>query len=557
MTRTGWNKRRTRLTALLSATAVVVAAESASSTALPLSPSPSASAAAESAPQVTTSAGVLQELGINTPPGTYVFAIDTSRSMNDKIGGVTKFQQAKSLFTKVVASLSLSDFVTLYSFDDHPSGPLYNNTLGTGHRAPLAAFPRTVNGESNYTDIGAALDKASVLLAPVVGPQAVASVVLLTDGQQAAPPGSLYTKGGSAPWASLRQRFSKLRYGSVRGYAVPLSDGASGERELRAVLPSTTLITDVNAVVLSQYLTAQKQTWRWQQAAKILATDSTRAVTAGWARAPGGGARLTLTSGLQHIPVTMRNVTVSNPSAGTVYRTQTVTLPPGGSSVLEVPIPSVSGPLTVHGTLSSPWEMLVQSPAKVSLAQPLRGATWTPPAGSSPSQAWWPWLMLILVLAAIALLANRRRASGSHAAARTSRGLEPEGNLLLLLEDGEAVAVLLPDGDASISPESAKAVVRWDNKFRSGGECSWGDLLLRFDVVPGPRSGRGLDSKAPTALRVRNGDADITCPRVDSLAKPPNYADLTLGRANGVVCLYVAAGALPDSPGREMADAVV
>jgi hypothetical protein len=542
-----------RMVAVLTSTlivltgAIVSAPSSATSTPVP----GHNGAVLTAAPVVVTPESILSALGIAVPKGTYVFLVDTSRSMSTRDGSTTRFAVARQLFAKVLKSLSLSDVLIMFSFDDMPSATLYAAPLSSGLDAPLAAFPAGVNAMSNYTDMGLALQRASNLLKSSVGPDTIGAVVMFTDGEQEGNPKNIYGPGPilqPGPWGQLRQRFSSLDLFSLRGYAVPLSGGASGFRELNTVLPNQTVTVNPDPAALSHYLAAQKQALRWREAAPILTADAANGVTAEWAPSGNGHAELTLTSGYAHVPVALETVTVTDAAGKIVVADSSeLNLDPHTSARLDVPLKGVSGALTVYAAVSSPWTSQIEAPATISLKQTIRGATWTPPkqaTKNSPGGLGWLWIAVVLVLALLVVLWLFTRYM--RRPLKSAPGPAPQGDLLLMLPPGRAAEgspgvgrdarpVTIPL--VSTANEDAIPGLTWTSTNRSSGQLERGGLLVNFQVVARPRRG---ESGVRTSVRVTVDDATIFCPLLSRLPASANYLDLSLGRANGVGCLYVA-----------------
>lgn len=300
---------------------------------------PGPARAAGSAPTPTpTLAQIYRSLGLDQEPADYVILVDTSGSMAQQ--GL--YASVRSTLGSFLHGLSPSDSVALFTFDSRTT-PRY---IGPARdEAKILSELPTAPTPGGSTDIGAALDAAlSRLERP--GAAQVASVVLLTDGQQDPPAGSAYPKATGPGWNALHQRAEKVAKGTdLSGYALPLRDGATGADLLGTVVPDTTVLKSSGIQDLRGYLQQAADRILARKAAVLLGPDVGRGVTATWS-GPGqldlthgsAAGSLTLSSTDRHVPLTVSGLGASlDGSRGTLTGLPgTVTLGPGQSRTFDV-----------------------------------------------------------------------------------------------------------------------------------------------------------------------------------------------------------------------------
>ncbi|MFG2881601.1 VWA domain-containing protein [Streptomyces sp. NPDC048297] len=338
-----------------------------------------ASAVPATAVPASTAAGtapardeIYRELGVADQPVDYVVLVDTSGSMAAK----GRYSTVRSTLRTFLGGLSRADHVALITFDDRPE-ERYIGAAGDAakivSRLPKAPDP------SGGTDLGAAVDQALRELERTDAAD-VASVVLLTDGRHDPPRGSRYPRSSGAPWDKLRQRAQALsRRTELAGYALPLGSGATGADLLGKVVQDTVVLRPDSIQDLSAYLERAGDSTRARSAARLLATDTGKGVTASWTDTGvrdltdgSATASVTFRSATRHVPLTVSGVRVSADGVrvGVTGVPGRLTLKPGESRKYTVRLdggPRASGlpyrrtedagaALRVSGTVSSTWQ---------------------------------------------------------------------------------------------------------------------------------------------------------------------------------------------------------
>ncbi|MFE5841795.1 VWA domain-containing protein [Streptomyces niveus] len=314
---------------------------------------------------------VYRELGVTEQPVDYVILVDTSGSMKAK----GRYDTVRSTLRTFLDGLNRSDHVALVTFDDRPEAR-YIGSAGDP-AAIVARLPKKPDANGG-TDIGAALDQALRELERDDA-ASVASVVMLTDGKHQPPRRTAYPKSSGPPWKTLRKRADALAERTeLAGYALPLASGASGADRLGDVIDNTVVLRPGSIQDLGRYLQRAGDSTRARSAAKLLASDKGKGVTASWKRADvrdvtdgSATASITFRSSTTHVPLTVSDTRVSAVSApvdvsGVPRR---LTLKPGESRTYSVRLegkPGGGGPfrhteeasatLRVSGQVSSPWQ---------------------------------------------------------------------------------------------------------------------------------------------------------------------------------------------------------
>lgn len=333
--------------ALVAATSMIVASGAGPVQAAPSTPDP-----------------VYAALGIDRVPSDYVLLVDVSASIN-----AAEYAAVKRGLTAFLAALAPDDQVTLVPFADTASAS--TQPAGRSPGQLVAKLPAAADGR--HTDIGAALEKSiEVLKRP--GAPALATVVLLTDGEHDPPPGSPYPFTEGYQWNQLTKAAKALPQQSVTAYAVPLA-GRTGAHLLKKVFPAGRVLQTSSIDQLTAALEQPKAAARAAKARSVLAGDATGGVRVTW---PGGaiGAghnelAVRLTSTMAHVPLTVDRLAVTSTNGDLTVRTPgaRVTLAAGASATVVLSVDWNAGPrrvaplstvqkdtdLTLTGEVSSPW----------------------------------------------------------------------------------------------------------------------------------------------------------------------------------------------------------
>lgn len=270
-------------------TAVLLAAPPAAARATTTDPAPSRSE-------------VYQALGLNDQPADYVVLVDTSGSMNQD----GRYDTVRSTLGSFLNGMSPKDHVALFTFDSRPQ-PRYIGSAGDS--AAITARLPAAPDPAGDTDIGAALDAALTELERDQA-SAVASVVLLTDGEHHPVAGSGYPDSTGPAWTALRGRAQALAGRTeLAGYALPLGNGATGAGLLGDVVKNTTVLRPESIQDLGSYLARAGERTQTRKAQLLLAGDVGQGVTAEWQDAGrsdltdgSATAKLTLRSTSRHVP---------------------------------------------------------------------------------------------------------------------------------------------------------------------------------------------------------------------------------------------------------------
>ncbi|MFG2407739.1 VWA domain-containing protein [Streptomyces brevispora] len=314
---------------------------------------------------------VYRQLGVAEQPVDYIILVDTSGSMKAK----GRYDTVRSTLRTFLGGLTHSDHVALVTFDDRPEAR-YIGSAGDP-AAIVARLPKKPDANGG-TDIGAALDQGLRELERDDA-ASVASVVMLTDGKHQPPRRSAYPKSSGPPWKALRKRADALAQRTeLAGYALPLASGSSGADRLGDVVDNTVVLRPGSIQDLGRYLQRAGDSTRARSAAKLLADDQGKGVTASWKPAGvrdvtdgSATASVTFRSATAHVPLTVSDARVS--AAGAPLDVSGVprrlTLEPGESRTYSVRLagkPGGGGPfrhteeasavLRVSGQVSSPWQ---------------------------------------------------------------------------------------------------------------------------------------------------------------------------------------------------------
>ncbi|WP_328322886.1 VWA domain-containing protein [Kribbella sp. NBC_00382] len=311
---------------------------------------------------------IYRQLGVDAVTADYIVLVDTSGSM----AASGRYSNVRRVLGSFLSGLAPSDYVALYTFDTAPQRR-YAGTAANraGILGALPAGP-TPNGS---TDIGSGIEQALNELNRA-GAADIATVVLLTDGQQDAPASSAYRSIASPAWQTLKTRARSLKKTWLGAYALPLM-AQTGAALLQRVIPSTVVLQPANGPALVKYLDQSKQAARLAKARSLLAGDLGKGVRVTWTATqtdPSAGTatlRADLSSLTQRVPITVSDLHVnasqgvtwtgSPPSAVILKPGQTrsfvlqVRRTPGFSAKLWPHQVSDSAPMSLAGRVGSPW----------------------------------------------------------------------------------------------------------------------------------------------------------------------------------------------------------
>ncbi|MEW2072232.1 vWA domain-containing protein [Streptomyces sp. NPDC013433] len=315
---------------------------------------------------------IYSELGLDRVPADYVVLVDVSGSMLNK----GRYSSVRSALLPFLKGLSPRDYVALFTFGDkaeavylgHPSDP--EGIIG---KLPDRAGPSGVR-----TDIGAALDRG---LDELERPDAaeIGSVVMFTDGKHEPPKGSAYPTSDGAAWNALRGRAEELADGhELAAYSMPLATDESGTAQLSGVIPDTTELRPDSVQNLAEYLGRAAERVRARKAARLIAPDEGKGVTATLSPTGvldlgdgGAAATLTLTATTERVPLTVTGLraTLDGQPLTVTGLPDRVSLEPGAARRFDVQVRGEPDAgllpvrrtweaevgLTVHGEVATPW----------------------------------------------------------------------------------------------------------------------------------------------------------------------------------------------------------
>ncbi|MGW3953476.1 vWA domain-containing protein [Streptomyces sp. NPDC004752] len=373
---------------------------------------------------------IYSELGLDQVPADYVVLVDVSGSMMNK----GRYSSVRSALLPFLTGLSPRDYVALFTFGNkaetvylgHPSDP-----KGIIGKLPAQAGPSGVR-----TDIGAALDRG---LTELERPDAaeVGSVVMFTDGKHDPPKSSKYPKSDGQAWNALRNRADKLADGhELAAYSLPLATDESGTAQLARVIPNTSELRPDSVQSLSEYLGRAAERARARKAARLIAQDAGRGVTATLSPTKaldldngGATATLTLTATTKRLPLTVTGLraTLNGQPLTVTGLPDQVSLKPGAARQFDVQVrgePDSGWPpvrrtwedevgLTVHGKVATPWaatldDVKFEVPAAVD--GPAKGLRLRAEVGSQLTLPLLIGVPLAALLAALLLWLRRNRA---------------------------------------------------------------------------------------------------------------------------------------------------
>ncbi|WP_405757479.1 VWA domain-containing protein [Streptomyces sp. NBC_01420] len=314
---------------------------------------------------------VYKQLGVAEQPVDYVILVDTSGSMKAK----GRYDTVRSTLRSFLGGLTPADHVALITFDDRPEARYIGSAEDPA--AIVGRLPKKPDANGG-TDIGAALDQGLRELERDDA-ASVASVVMLTDGKHQPPRRSTYPKSSGPPWKALRKRADALAgHTELAGYALPLASGASGADRLGDVVDNTVVLRPGSIQDLGRYLQRAGDSTRARSAAKLLADDKGKGVTASWRTAGArdvtdgsATASVTFRSATARVPLTVSDTRVSvagapldvsgvprrltlDPGESRTYSVHLTGKPGGGGSFRHTE--GASAALRVSGKVSSPWQ---------------------------------------------------------------------------------------------------------------------------------------------------------------------------------------------------------
>ncbi|MBU2668241.1 VWA domain-containing protein [Actinoplanes bogorensis] len=308
-------------------------------------------------------------LRVNSVPADYVVMVDVSGSMNGP-----RYAQVRRSLSAFLAALAPDDQVTLVPFAEKPRSA---RTSAAGRSATqlMRQLPTVADGQS--TDIGAALEKSVDVLSRSGAP-AVATVVLLTDGEHRPPGASPYPFTTGYQWNVLAQRARKLRKASLQAFAVPLS-ADTGAPLLAKVFPGARTLRITGIDRLTAALDQPKREARAAKARGLLAEDARRGLTVQWPAGPIGHGHTSfpvrLVSANRYVPLTVERLAVTSGHAGVRVSVPdtAITVPAGGSVTVPIEVGWDAGPLhfaplatvrdtaalSLSGQVGSPWTPVI------------------------------------------------------------------------------------------------------------------------------------------------------------------------------------------------------
>lgn len=373
---------------------------------------------------------IYSELRLDQVPADYVVLVDVSGSMT----GEGRYSSVRSALLPFLKGLAPRDYVALFTFGDkaetvylgHPSDP----------KAIVGRLPGRAGPSSVQTDIGAALDRG---LAELERPGAadVGSVVMFTDGKHDPPAGSRYPTSGGPAWKALRDRAGKLaRHHELAAYALPLATEESGTAQLSGVVSDTTELRPDSVQNLAGYLGRAAERARARKAARLIAQDAGKGVTATLSPTGpldldkgGATATLTLTATTARVPLTVTGLgaTLDDQPLTVTGLPDRVSLKPGMARQFRVTVRGepdagllpvrrtweADAGLTVHGKVATPWaatldEVRFRVPAAVKA--PATKLRLRAQVGSALTLPLLMGVPLVLLVAALALWMRNSRA---------------------------------------------------------------------------------------------------------------------------------------------------
>ncbi|MYY01551.1 vWA domain-containing protein [Streptomyces sp. ATexAB-D23] len=454
-----------------------------------LAATPATTAHAAPAAPDPTRAEIYRALRLDQEPADYVILVDTSGSMTQE----GRYNTVRSTLRPFLDGLTPEDHVALFTFDSRTEAR-YVGEAGDTSKI-IAALPGSPDPDGD-TDIGAALDAA---LKEVARDDAspVASIVLLTDGEHRPAAHSRYPKASGPAWNDLNERAESVAgHTELAGYAIPLGGGATGAGLLGNVVPDTTVLRPDGIQDLGAYLSRAGDRTRARKAARLLAPDIGKGVTATWQNdgetdlSDGSAtAKLTLRSTTARLPLTVTGLhaSVTDPDLTVRRLPDHLTLEPGASRTYEIELSGrpqagalpyrrtehTRATLRLTGKVTSAWQRPLAPDVRLKTPQSVRVAKAELPLRATVgSTAFLPALAAALVLIA---------GAGWLAWRRVSRP-PLRGVLLLSTPFGGPLPerIVLQGRRMTLRPVSTGGHGTLHGRRRSTGEGPRVDLHIRF-----------------------------------------------------------------------------
>jgi hypothetical protein len=255
-----------------------------------------------------TADDVYAGLGLSGVETHYVVLVDTSGSMETN----NLYRYVKDGLTSFAGALDPLDTMTMIAFNETPADACFTGSVFEPSEV-LRCLPKKATGKS--TDIGAAVDAALTDLKAAKAP--VSIVLLISDGDQAAPDGSPYGAPSlkSPAWAALRKRADALP--NLYAYALQLGKSTSA-KTLGVVFRNTQTLNAKTADEVRGKLAPPKDEVLRKAAHGLLAPDMNKPVTVSWnskttgINAADGGVdiQLTIQSDAEYVPLTLTGVSL-------------------------------------------------------------------------------------------------------------------------------------------------------------------------------------------------------------------------------------------------------
>ena len=444
-------------------------------------------------PAQATLAEVLRALKTDQLPADYVVLVDVSSSMQPA-AGPDLYTAARQALRPLLGALSPVDRLHLIAFADRPD-PQFSGPIGRAGAGVLGQLPTRAEGA--HTDLGAAIEAALGIVDDPAN-TAPATVVLLTDGRQDAPPDSKYSGDLTAAIAALHRTAQGVeRRRPVRALGIPLT-GQTDVQLLDRVFDDTVL-ADLPRGQLGPYLKQFSDRVAVQKAAAYVKQDR---LVVTMTPQPGPVTVLdepvtvtaTVHTAATRVPLTVTGVTATVDGVDLPVRLLAgdLTLAPGSPDQavrLEVAPPTARqhwvggrritpGTLRIRATVDSPWHTVIANDLGLPFAPAPPAATVPVSAAADGFPVWLVVLLaaVLLVAALIVVLAYRRRWKSM------------SGGQLTVHEPGLPVPyrqrlsgrkVAFPAAHGSGTATRGKGVIRARRRRRTAGTGT--ELVLRID----------------------------------------------------------------------------
>ncbi|MGD7733499.1 VWA domain-containing protein [Propionibacteriaceae bacterium G57] len=291
-------------------------------------------------------------LNITPEPTGYVVLVDTSVSMQSD----GRWGRVRSALGALAGQFGSDDVVSLITFDNGVTST-WEATSPTSSEM-LAKLPSKPTG--TQTDIGAAIDAGVAALGKTA--RQVGAIVLLTDGQLDAAPGSKYPTATSPSWQDLKARAASVsKDKQIGAYAV--SVGANTDAGLLTqVFPKASVSTPTD---ITAYLAGINREITKTRIGLALADDLSAPVTVTLDQAKVSGTTLTatarITSTAKKVPLTatLGGVNPGVPGGTATMNPATLELAPGATAQATITITGMKpgvGKQAITVNLASPWQ---------------------------------------------------------------------------------------------------------------------------------------------------------------------------------------------------------